>query len=77
VFKELDAARAALRDTLGEFDAERAALRDTIGKQAGDTVHVRIDERISQELSNSQRLPPRSPPVATVNWPMGVFPSDS
>ena len=24
----------------------RAALRTTIGKQAGDTVHVRIDERI-------------------------------
>src|SRR4051812_14450850 len=24
----------------------RAALRKTIGKQAGDTVHVRIDERI-------------------------------
>ncbi len=24
----------------------RAALRDAIGKQAGDTVHVRIDERI-------------------------------
>jgi hypothetical protein len=25
----------------------RAALRDAIGKKAGDTVHVRIDERIS------------------------------
>lgn len=24
----------------------RAKLRDAIGKQAGDTVHVRIDERI-------------------------------
>jgi hypothetical protein len=24
----------------------RASLRKTIGKQAGDTVHVRIDERI-------------------------------
>lgn len=24
----------------------RAALRSTIGKQAGDTVHVRIDERL-------------------------------
>jgi hypothetical protein len=24
----------------------RAALRKTIGKEAGDTVHVRIDERI-------------------------------
>lgn len=24
----------------------RAALREAIGKQAGDTVHVRIDERI-------------------------------
>jgi len=24
----------------------KAALRTTIGKQAGDTVHVRIDERI-------------------------------
>jgi hypothetical protein len=24
----------------------KAALRKTIGKQAGDTVHVRIDERI-------------------------------
>jgi hypothetical protein len=24
----------------------RAQLRKTIGKQAGDTVHVRIDERI-------------------------------
>ena len=24
----------------------RAALRDAIGKQAGDTVHVRIDDRI-------------------------------
>ncbi len=24
----------------------RAALRKTIGKQAGDTVHVRIDERL-------------------------------
>lgn len=25
----------------------RAALRETIGKQAGDSVHVRIDEQIS------------------------------
>ena len=25
----------------------RAALREAIGKQAGETVHVRIDERIS------------------------------
>jgi len=25
----------------------RAKLRDAIGKQAGDTVHVRIDERIA------------------------------
>lgn len=25
----------------------KAALRATIGKQAGDTVHVRIDERIA------------------------------
>ncbi len=25
----------------------RAALRDAIGKQAGDTVHVRIDQRLS------------------------------
>lgn len=25
----------------------KASLRDTIGKHAGDTVHVRIDERIS------------------------------
>ena len=24
----------------------KAALRETIGKEAGDTVHVRIDERI-------------------------------
>jgi hypothetical protein len=25
----------------------KAALRKTIGKEAGDTVHVRIDERVS------------------------------
>ncbi len=25
----------------------RAKLRETIGKQAGDTVHVRIDERLT------------------------------
>ena len=33
----------------------RAALRKTIGKEAGDTVHVRIDERIGAKRESGGR----------------------
>src|SRR5881394_2438099 len=33
----------------------KAALRKTIGKEAGDTVHVRIDERIGSRRSVDRR----------------------
>jgi Domain of unknown function (DUF1905) len=48
-------ANATARALLAQGDGThrlpvKAALRKTIGKEAGDTVHVRIDERIGWPL---------------------------